>query len=472
MIKKLFTLLALAFCLNGKAQYTKLLDFAGDTNGSYPGFSNLMQASDGMLYGMTENGGAYNVGVLFQYNPSTSTYTKKLDFADTITNGSNPTGSLIQASDGMLYGMTYSGGADSVGVLFQYNPSTSTYTKKLDFADTTNGSYPYGSLMQASDGMLYGMTTFGGANGYGVLFQYNPSTSTYTKKLDFAGTTNGSYPAGSLMQASDGMLYGMTGEGGANNLGVLFQYNPSTSTYTKKLDFAGANNGSGPWGSLKQASDGMLYGMTNDGGAYNLGVLFQYNPSTNTYTKKLDFDTTNGSYPHGDLMQASDGMLYGMTENGGAYNMGVLFQYNPSTSTYTKKLDFAGTTNGSLPLGSLMQASDGMLYGMTTQGGANNEGVLFKYGIGATTGISQYSNLNTQISVSPNPASSSLQVSLSGNSQGSTLVITDMLGKTVKQENIKTEKTIIDVSDLAEGVYNISLSGSIGIVNKKVVIVK
>ena len=119
-----------------------------------------------------------------------------------------------------------------------------------------------------------------------------------------------------------------------------------------------------------------------------------------------------------------------------------------------------------------MQASDGMLYGMTTQGGANNEGVLFKYGIGATTGISQYSNLNTQISVSPNPASSSLQVSLSGNSQGSTLVITDMLGKTVKQENIKTEKTIIDVSDLAEGVYNISLSGSIGIVNKKVVIVK
>ena len=263
------------------------------------------------------------------------------------------------------------------------------YTKLLDFAGVANGDSAFGSLMQASNGMLYGMTYGGGANNLGVLFQYNPSTSAYTKKLDFAGTTNGSNPAGSLMQASDGMLYGMTWTGGAH--GVLFQYNPATNVYTKKLDFPGAANGSNPWGSLMQASDGMLYGMTAYGGAstnctYGCGVLFQYNPSTSAYTKKLDFDgATNGSNPYGSLMQASDGMLYGMTYVGGTNGGGVLFQYNPSTATYTKKLEFAGVANGDSAVGSLMQASDGMLYGMTAYGGANNFGVIFKYNLSCTT---------------------------------------------------------------------------------------
>ena len=358
--------------------YTKMLDFAGTTNGSTP-YGSLMQASDKNLYGMTYGGGANGYGVLFQYNLSTNTYTKELDFAGA-TNGSYPYGSLIQANNGNLYGMTYQGGANGLGVLFQYNASTNAYTKELDFAGTTNGSNPYGSLMQASDGNLYGMTYGGGANNDGVLFQYNPSTNTYTKELDFDGTTNGRNPYGSLMQASDGNLYGMTYGGGANNQGVLFQYNPSTNTYTKELDFAGATNGSFPYGSLVQASDGNLYGMTYEGGANGLGVLFQYNPSTNTFTKELDFaGTINGSYPQGSLIQASNGNLYGMTAQGGANGDGVLFEYNPSTNAYTKELDFAGTTNGSFPNASLIQASDGNLYGMTSQGGANNDGVLFQY---------------------------------------------------------------------------------------------
>src|ERR1035438_1783658 len=141
--------------------------------------------------------------------------------------------------------------------------------------------------MQASNDNLYGMTQLGGAIGDGVIFQYNPSTNTYTDKIDFTGR-NGSNPDGSLIQASDGNLYGMTSQGGANGLGVIFQYNPSTNTYTKKIDFTGTTGthlGASPRGSLMQASDGNLYGMTEGGGANNLGVIFQYNPSTNIYTR-------------------------------------------------------------------------------------------------------------------------------------------------------------------------------------------
>jgi len=140
----------------------------------------------------------------------------------------------------MLYGMTYQGGVNNLGVLFEYDPVTDIFIKKLDF-DSANGRNPFGSLIQASNGKLYGMTIQGGVNDKGILFEYDPITSTYIKKLEFSGTINGSYPQGSLMQACNGKLYGMTKQGGVNNMGVLFEYNPATDIYTKKLDFNGYN---------------------------------------------------------------------------------------------------------------------------------------------------------------------------------------------------------------------------------------
>jgi len=466
-MKKIYLIACIAFCFNTNAQYTKLLDFAGATNGGNP-YGSLMQAGDDMLYGMTENGGANSMGVLFQYNPTTNTYTKKFDFST--TNGNYPNGDLMQASDGMLYGMTPNGGANDSGVIFQYNPTTSTYVKKFDFS-TTSGSNPYGSLMQASNGMLYGMTSSGGANGWGVLFQYNSATNTYIKKLDFAGTTNGGNPKGSLMQASDGMLYGMTENGGANNDGLLFQYNPTTNTYMDKYDFANtATSGSKPYGSLIQASDGMLYGMTYRGGANGWGVIFKYNPTTNTYTDTYDFanTATSGSNLSGDLMQASDGMLYGMAYGGGANSDGLLFQYNLTTNTYTDKYDFASAT-GRSPDGSLIQASDGCLYGMTNGGGANNLGVLFKYCIG-TTGIQQLAGNNEQVNIYPNPNNGSFVIEPSSNTK-QTLLVYDVNGKQVLSQTING-KTSIDASNLNEGVYNINIISNEGVINKRLVIVK
>ncbi|MHB8261931.1 MAG: choice-of-anchor tandem repeat GloVer-containing protein [Bacteroidia bacterium] len=181
-----------------------------------------------------------------------------------------------------------------------------------------------------------------------------------------------SLPQGYLVQASDGMLYGMTYYGGANNDGVLFQYNPSTSTYTDKFDFGGANDGYYPQGDLMQASDGMLYGMTSAGGINLEGVLFQYNPATSIYTKKFDFGSTNGSYPVGALIQASDGMLYGLTNAGGTYTTncgsggcGTLFKYDIGATTAIPTHNQAGLTifsynnaiitNGTIPQGTQLK---------------------------------------------------------------------------------------------------------------------
>jgi len=357
--------------------YKNKLDFNG-TNGTEP-YGSLMKASNGKLYGMTQFGGGNNKGVLFQYDPADSIYSKQFDFGGS-ANGNYPKGSLIQASDGKIYGMTTGGGTNGYGVIFQYDPFKAIYNKKFDFDSTTNGINPSGTLLQSLDGKLYGMTWMGGLNGYGVIFQYDLSTATYTKKFDFSAI-NGGNSEGSLIQASDGKLYGLATLGGANSSGVLFQYDPITSTYTKKLDFGGTTNGSYPYGSLIQATDGKIYGMTSRGGLKDSGVIFQYDPITSAYTKKFDLYGTNGSYPFGSLMQASNGKLYGMTNYGGAFGYGVIFQYDITTSTFAKKIDFAGVTNGRYPYGSgsLIQASDGKLYGTTSGGGVNDMGVIFEY---------------------------------------------------------------------------------------------
>jgi uncharacterized repeat protein (TIGR03803 family) len=85
----------------------------------------------------------------------------------------------------------------------------------------SNGAIPYGSLIQVSDGKLYGMTSAGGDHTRGVIFSYDPATSAYTKLIDFDGT-NGRNPAGSLIQASDLKFYGMTSSGGDKDYGVIF----------------------------------------------------------------------------------------------------------------------------------------------------------------------------------------------------------------------------------------------------------
>lgn len=168
LLTALSLVLAFFIVCNTNAQYTKLLDFAGAANGSYPKGSLI---SDGIfLYGMTEQGGINYAGTVFKIKPDGSGYSKLLDFY--WANGSYPWGSLI--SDGIfLYGMTSQGGINDEGTIFKIKPDGSGYSKLLDFDWFANGSGPHGSLI--SDGtFLYGMTPYGGTNDDGVVFKINP----------------------------------------------------------------------------------------------------------------------------------------------------------------------------------------------------------------------------------------------------------------------------------------------------------
>jgi len=371
--------------------HTKLKDFESSIDGAWPRGS-LTQASDGKLYGMTPSGGTYGAGVIFSFDPSTSIYTKQADFNSTI--GAVPYGSLMQASNGKLYGMTQSGGINGAGVIFSFDPPSHTYIKLKNFdGDNWNSLTPHGdgSLMQANNGKLYGMTCFGGNtspsnlvigngnHGNGVIFSFDPSSFIYTRLMNLDSNSSGTWPSGTVTQARNGKLYGMATRGGSNGWGVIFSFEPDSATYTKLFDFDGINGGE-PRGSLVQANDGKLYGMTPRGGSYDYGVIFSFDPSTSIYTKLIDFDGTNGFGSSGSLVQASDGKLYGMA--------GVIFSFDPFTSVYTR-LQYIG----GIPNGGFVQARDGMLYGMTSQGGNSSTGTLFSFDP-LTSTVTELKNLN------------------------------------------------------------------------------
>jgi uncharacterized repeat protein (TIGR03803 family) len=360
--------------------YTNLQNLANNSTVGGAPLGSLIQASNGKLYGLTQNGGLNSGGVLFEYDIAGPTYTKKIDL--NYSSGIYPNGHLIKANNGKLYGLAVAGGTTNshVGVLYEYDKTTSTYTKKIELT-STNGSSPNNSLVQASNGKLYGLTTAGGSSGLGALFEYDYSTNTYLKRVDLT-TANGSVPYGALVEASNGKLYGLTTAGGANTVGVLFEYDVSSNTYTKRADLSAAN-GYSAWGSLVQAN-GKLYGMTQLGGTNGQGVIFEFDFSTNTYTKKIDLSTANGSQPQGSMVLANNGLLYGMTKLGGANGLGVVFEYDPVNNVYTKKIDFTGT-NGSQPYGSLVKAFNGNLYGITNAGGTNSVGVIFEYDVTTNT---------------------------------------------------------------------------------------
>jgi uncharacterized repeat protein (TIGR03803 family) len=334
-------------------------------------FGYLLNVQAQTLYATTYNGGKDDGGTIIKFETASNSLTVLKSFE---THAAKPYyTSFVQASNGKLYGMTAHGGDsrpqganNDYGVIFSYDPSTSTYTILKNF-DGTNGKYPRGSLMKASNGKLYGMTQYGGSKDGGVIFSFDPSTSAYTKLKDFDDPN--AAPYGSLIQASDGKLYGMT-------LGFIFSFDPSTSIYIKLKDLDGSTHGS-----LLQASDGKLYGMTNSNVSSGFGGIFSFDPSTSTYAKLKDFDGSDGAFPYGSLIQRSDGKLYGMTSGGGSSGpgvngSGVIFSFDPSTSTYTKLKDFDGS-DGRSPYGSLLQASDGKLYAMTYRGGSSDDGIIF-----------------------------------------------------------------------------------------------
>jgi uncharacterized repeat protein (TIGR03803 family) len=245
-----------------------------------------------------------------------------------------------------------------------------------------DGYGPHG-LIQGYDGALYGVTVLGGFNGAGTIFRMTLDgqvTTLYTF-CSQAGCADGSYPSGKLLQGVDGSFYGVTVEGGTHicegfSCGTVFRLSRSGKLTTLE-DFDGTE-GIEPRSGMIEGSDGMFYGVTNT-------TIFELTARGRLRTLHR-FNRTEGG-PSGPLVQATDGNLYGTSSDGGLdncrYGCGTLF--NLSTSGLATVYAFCpqqGCADGSFPEGGLIQSTTGLFYGTSLGFGANGYGTVYNLDMG------------------------------------------------------------------------------------------
>jgi uncharacterized repeat protein (TIGR03803 family) len=352
--------------------------FTGGNDGSYPNGS-LVQGTDGRLYGTTSGGGdPTGDGTVFAVNPDGTGYTTLYRFTGG-NDGSQPQAGLIQGTDERFYGTTPNGGANGYGTVFAINPDGTGFATLYSFAGGSDGTSPYDSLIQGTDGRLYGTASGGGANNFGTVFAINPDGTAYATLYSFTGGNDGGYPRGAVIQGTDGRLYGTTWLGGTAGIGILYAVNPDGTGFTTLYSFTGGNDGAYPSDSLMQGADGQLYGTSPRGGINSNGTLFAVNPDGTNFTTLYLFTGGNdGAIPAGSLIRGSDGRLYATTETGGTNQNGVVFAINPDGTGFATLYSFTGGNDGGSPNGSLIQGTDGRLYGTANSGGdANGDGTVF-----------------------------------------------------------------------------------------------
>jgi uncharacterized repeat protein (TIGR03803 family) len=375
-------------CVAGSVSLFYPFGTSSGQDGQEP-YGSLIQGNDGNFYGLTYGGGTNNDGTVFKITPA-GVETVLYSFGAVSHDGVWPYGNLIQGNDGNFYGLTNGGGTNYYGTVFKITPAGVETVLYSFGAVSHDGQEPYGSLIQASDGNLYGMTESGGTNGTGTVFKIvtdgtvGGTTESVFYSFGHSGGNDGESPYyGSLIQASDGNFYGMTQSGGTNSAGILFKITPAGVETVLYTFGATGIDAYGPYGSLIQASDGNFYGMTYEGGTNDDGTVFKIvtdgTVGGTTESVLHSFGSSNdGSEPYGSLIQGNDGNFYGMTYEGGTNNDGTVFKITPA-GVESVVYSFGSVSNdGRGPYGSLIQGNDGNFYGMTYGGGVDGDGIVFE----------------------------------------------------------------------------------------------
>jgi uncharacterized repeat protein (TIGR03803 family) len=255
---------------------------------------------------------------------------------------------LVRDSDGTLYGTATAGGTHNQGTVFRIE--TFGVLTTLHSFDGTNGGTPAGGVVMGPDGYLYGTTVSGGSNSAGTLYRVHAGSGSFEVLYNFGNVNpstgqyeDGSAPMGGLVFLPDGMLYGTTTGGGANGAGTIYRMTTAgaitvlhTFTYDPTLGYY--PGGFAPRTALVGGNDGNLYGTTENSGALGNGAIFRIDPVTGVFAVVHDFagpDPITGKYPDGRSVQAAlvvspNGTLYGTAALGGANDVGTVFRLTPS----------------------------------------------------------------------------------------------------------------------------------------------
>ena len=356
--------------------FSTLHVFTG-ADGGHPR-ARLLQGSDGRLYGTTWGGGSGGGGTIFHISPDGTGFAVVHAFAPILGEGSAPYAEVFEASDGDLYGTTNQGGANGVGTIFRLDLESGELTTLHSFDTEDGGFYPDAGVIQASDGNLYGATTNGGDHMKGTLFRIETDGDLFTTVHHF-DIADGYGVGASLLQGSDGALYGNAEGGGAGDHGAVFRFDPSSLVLSTVHDF-GFGEGELPRGNLCQGVDGSLYGTTFLGPPTYSGSVFRVDTNGANFETLKALTGASGAKPYGGVIQGADGALYGTTEDTGNLpsQNGTVFRVATDGSTFDTVHSFRPFVEGESPQAEVILASDGALYGTTSEGGLHGFGTIFR----------------------------------------------------------------------------------------------
>ncbi|MFZ0319650.1 MAG: choice-of-anchor tandem repeat GloVer-containing protein [Candidatus Sulfotelmatobacter sp.] len=402
-----------------QAQVTILASFNGTDGGSPQ--NSLVEGSDGNFYGTVQQvtGTENFAGLIYRVTPAGVLSTFYNFCSQTsCADGTMPDAALTLGSDGDLYGTTTQFGAHDGGTIFKIT-TAGVLTTLYNFCVLKNcpdGAAPRAGLVLASDGNFYGTTQGGGKYVNGTIFRISPSGA-FHSLYSFCALTNcpdGAAPGAALVQGNNGELYGSTYEGGTVDCpffgsfgcGTIFKITLSGNLTTLYSIGTDAGLLTTP---LTLARNGNFYGASENGGTCGTngcGTVFEVTPA-GAYSTLYSFCTlefcADGDLPKAGLVQATNGILYGSTSNGGTVG-GTVFGISTS-GTLNTIYDFAGFAHGSMPEASMIQATDGNLYGLVNEGGADEEGAIFR----VATGLAPF------VQTVPPAGSASAQVLILGN---------------------------------------------------------
>lgn len=245
-----------------------------------------------------------------------------------------------------------------------------TYTQVHSLDWHKEGSNPNNPalLAQGQDGNLYG-TLQTQLSTDGSIF-VSSVTGVVTSLYSFQGP-DGSTPQSGLSLGFDGNFYGSTEMGGGPKVGTVFSF--GSGGLNSFHSFSDGSDGAYPWATPIQAPDGNIYGITNNGS--NPGKIYRVTPA--------GVLTTIGTAPGqttAPMILGADGNLYGTTPNGGAFNQGTVFQLAITGKVPKLKIIHSFKTDGiegTNPSGPVMQGVDGKLYGTTVWQGTVDQGTVF-----------------------------------------------------------------------------------------------
>lgn len=247
-------------------------------DGSFPNGGSLARDSSGNLYGTTEFGGLYGAGIVYELSPTSNGWTMSVlyNFSGGLGDGANPPSGVVFDTAGNLYGVTFEGGAEDSGTVYQLAHTESGWTEHVlySFTGQTDGGDPWGQPVIDSSGNLYGTTRSFGFNSGGTVWELSPENGNWNFSVLY-GLTGGSFggPIEALLMDGAGNLYGAAVNDGAHQYGSVFKLSPSNGgwNYTDLYDFTGGSDGGLPYSGVSMDSAGNLFGITDVGGSSGQG---------------------------------------------------------------------------------------------------------------------------------------------------------------------------------------------------------